>query len=196
MLEKSSLLLIGDSFGAPVSMNNNTWYSTLNQSFNVENRAQSGVGQYKIRQQLLPNDKFDICILLVTSEYRIYCPQNPFYPDVTHTHHNSDLIFSDIESRVPDKKAEHITWWFSEIFDLVHARYQHSLVLKDTEQSIQKCCKKLIPITFFKPYKSIYDFNGQLIDLSWVHKNHPGSINHLSDVGHNKVLKILEKQLA
>jgi hypothetical protein len=196
MPKKSSLLLIGDSFGAPASMNTNTWYSNLDQSFYVENRAQAGVGQYKIRQQLLPNDKFDVCILLVTSEYRIHCTQNPFYPDLTHPHHNCDLIFGDIESRVPDNRAEHITWWFSEIFDLNHARYQHSLVLKDTAQSIQKCCKKLIPITFFKPYNSIYDFHGQLIDLSWVHKKHPGDINHLSNVGHNKVWKILEERLA
>lgn len=196
MIRKKSLLIIGDSFADPFDTDGiDTWYSRTKNSFQVDNRSQAGVGQYKIRQQIKSNDRFDMCIVIVTSEYRIHCLQNPFYVDKSHKHHCSDLIYHDVESRLPDQRAQHIIWWFSEIFDQTHAKYQHNLILRDIEMTLQEHCDRIIPITFFKPYDGMYDFSKQLVDLSFVHKSFPGTINHLTTKGHSVVWQHLEQHL-
>lgn len=180
----SSVLIIGDSFAAkhPGDPGFATWYDLLGNNHSVVNRAQAGVGQYKINQQYQPTA--DICILLITSELRLHCVQNPFYPAHDHRHHCSDLIYNDIRDRLPDVRAQHIDYYFDALFDVDHARYMHNLLLRDIESRIQQ---RLIPVTFFSPFAGQHDFHGRLRDLSWIFDKHRGDVNHLTAHGHQLV---------
>lgn len=192
-----SLLIVGDSFAAPGDYrDHDAWYAKLGRQRRVVNRARAGVGQYKIRKQIQSMDRFDAVILLITSEYRIHCLQNPFYKDPRHPHHHCDLILQDVESRLPSRTAIDIVWWFREIFDPDQARYQHDLTLRETAQTVARHCDRVIPITFFEPYAGMYDFGGGLRDLSAIVQQHPGDRNHLDQQGHDRVWQILETELA
>lgn len=186
------ILIIGDSFAAPDHANSSydTWYDSLSKKHRVSNYATPGVGQYKINQQY--RDQGDTCILIVTSELRLHCVQNPFYPASDHRHHRSDLIYNDVYARLPDNRAVAIEYFFRDLFDLDHARYIHNLLLRDIHGKIKQ---HLIPVTFFKPYTEMYDFDGALIDLHEIFQQHRGEINHLSCQGHRLVYEALRDRI-
>lgn len=188
-----NILIVGDSFADPKESPNYSWYHCL--PGQVTNLAKAGVGQYKILEQVRSSLDHDIVLLLITSEYRIHTSQNPFYTDPTHRHYHSDLILADIESRLPDSRAEHICYWFKNIFDFGYAIDMHNLVLQETERVLNQRYTRFIPITFFPRMNNIHDFNGQLVDLSWISKTHPGSVNHLSEPGHRCVVDALKDLL-
>lgn len=191
----SNIYIIGDSFGAPYddNLDSTCWYTQLH--IDTVNLCQAGAGQYKIYQQLKQINQCDLLVLLITSENRIHCSQNPFYTDKNHRHKNCDLLFGDIENKLPDPRAEHLNYFFVEIFDQEYARQMHSWTLEKTHQLAKEKCKNIIPITFFKPYNDMYNFNKTLIDLSSIASEYPGEYNHLSQTGHNCVTKILKEKI-
>lgn len=192
----ANLAIIGDSFAAPYQDFDGAWYQQLAQSHSVINLAQAGVGQYKIRQQAnhIPTH-CDTVIAVTTSAFRVHANHNPFYPDRLHRHHNSDIIFSDAESRLPDVNAEHLVYYFKEIWDLDHAFYVHNLILQDLYTHCRRHGKKILPVTFFEPRKEEWDFEGQSLNLYHVAKACPGPYNHLSQLGHDRVFASIKERL-
>jgi hypothetical protein len=188
----SHIQIIGDSFAAqhPTDLEFAPWYVRLRDHHRVENYAAPGVGQYKINQQYVPVG--DVCILVITSELRLHCSQNPFYPNPMHYHHRSDLIYSDVRARLPDERAKAIDYFFREIFDIDHARYIHNLLLHEIESKIQQY---LIPVIFFKPYLGMHDFTGRLLDLHHVFEKYRGDVNHLTPQGHEQVYQAICQRL-
>jgi hypothetical protein len=179
------LLIVGDSFAASYP-NQLNWASRLNAR--VDNRAQAGVGQYKILQQLKSHyQDHDRVLVVLTSELRVYIKNNPFY-GTEHRHANADLIFADIESRRKDPWADRLLWWFGNVFDLDHARDINNLILAEIHRllEIKQCHWKAV--TFFEPYPGQYDFGGRLENLNDIWKDHPGSINHLGTPGHDIIV--------
>lgn len=186
-----NILIIGDSFADPSGIIGDTWYNSLPGS--VTNMAKAGVGQYKILQQLLSNRfHFEKVIVLVTSEYRIHASQNPFYTSTDHRHHDSDLILRDVESRLPDERAQHICYWFKNIFDLEYAVDIHNLVLQETHKILRQRNLDFIPLTFFPKLNDIYNFDSHLLDFSQIAQDNPGDKNHLDSKGHKLVLDKLK----
>lgn len=179
------LLLVGDSFAAPYKDHQDCWHRSLGGE--VENRAQAGVGQYKILQQLKRHyQSHDYILVVLTSELRIHTEYNPFYSR-RDRHAHADFIFSDVESRAGNPEADHVIWWFTNVFDLDHARYINNLVLKDLHEFLDNTTSHWRVITFFKPYPGQYDFDRRLEDFSMFWENNPGDVNHLSSVGHASV---------
>ncbi len=184
-------LIIGDSFADPTGAPPDSWHRCL--PGKITNLARAGVGQYKILKQLESAKDYDNVIVLVTSEYRIHALQNPFYTDKDHRHHNSDLILSDIESRLPDLRSQHLCYWFKHIMDMDHAVYIHNLLLEKIEMTLTEKQVPFTPITFFPRMNDIHDFDGQLLDLSHIAKLYPGNVNHLSHTGHQRVVDALKE---
>ena len=176
------LLVVGDSFAAPYP-NQLNWADRLNAQ--VDNRAQAGVGQYKILQQLKSHyHGQDRVLVVLTSEMRVYIKNNPFYGP-GHRHANADLIFADVESRQGDPWADRLIWWFGNVFDLDHARAINDLILAEIHRFLetQGCSWKVV--TFFDPYPGQFDFEGRLENFNDVWKDHHGNINHLDTQGHD-----------
>ena len=180
---------MGDSFAAPITGADHAWYNNIGP---VKNCAQAGIGQYKILKQIQNyyNTQTNV-ILVITSENRIHIEKNPFY-SIGHYHENCDLIFSDVSSR-KDQAAKHISWWFSNVFDLEHAKFMNNLLLEKMHSLITN--SNLIPITFFEPYLGMYNFNETLLDLSYIWKTHPGNINHLDPAAHQIITNIIKQNL-
>lgn len=91
------MLIIGDSFA--VNWPGNTgWTSALAEHYDVDNRAQAGVSEYKIYKQLaaIVNLDYDVVIVAHTSPYRVVTRQHPVHSP--HSQHgNADLLLTDIE---------------------------------------------------------------------------------------------------
>ena len=176
------LLIVGDSFAAPYE-NQPAWTNLINAK--VDNRAQAGVGQYKILQQLKNyHQDHDGVLVVLTSEMRVYIKNNPFYGS-EHRHANADLIFADIESRRGDPWADRLLWWFGNVFDLEHARAINDLILAEIYRLLELRQKPWKVVTFFDPYPEQFDFDGRLENLNQIWKDHPGTINHLNTTGHD-----------
>lgn len=181
-MEKRSILIVGDSFGTPTQSDFPTWYGLLSKTYNVTNLSQSGVGQYKIHQQLLSADldSFDWVFIIATSPYRVHVTKNPFYSVEHATHSQCDLLYSDVESRLPDPAAEKITWWFQNILDLDHCKFTHSLLIQESLRYCGTHQKQVLVLNFFNP-----DLNQPgWLQLSKIWKKNLGNVNHLSPKGH------------
>lgn len=180
-MEKNGLLIVGDSFGTPTESCHPTWYEILGENHDVINLSQSGVGQYKIHQQLvLTNlDRVNIVLIISTSPYRLHATTNPFYHNHL-THSSCDLLYNDIKSRMPDDTAEKIIWWFHNMVDLDYCRFIHNLIVEESMRYCLKKGKKILVLNFLDP-----DFkNSFCLDLYPTWKRHSGDINHLNHTGH------------
>lgn len=186
-MEQKRILIVGDSFCAPESAGH-AWYNLLGQKYFIENRAQSGVGQYKVHKQMQNcNGDWHAVIYGITSPFRIYTERNPFYDQSHPSHSNADLIYEDVRSRLPDAASDHIIWWFENVFDLEQALFVHDLIVK------QDCNRDhMIPITFFD---SSHISNLAIHTFEKIWQSHPGAINHLSAIGHQLIFEKIDKIL-
>lgn len=180
------VLIVGDSFA---SYNPQGWTCQLGKEFEVTNLASNGASQYRLWQTItaIDFDKFDFVIVVHTSPNRIYIEKNPYYQNST-TYSNCDLIYEDIRSRRPDSFAEHVTWWFENVFDLEQARQLHALMCEKIK--ILLFDKSALHMTFFE-----LDHIDDIVILHQVWKNHPGTINHLNENGNRLVAEFVKNQL-
>jgi hypothetical protein len=187
-MEKKRILIVGDSFCAPGDYPE-SWHQKLAKIYTVDNFAQSGVGQYKIHQQLEKAQKcYDVVLYNVTSPNRIHIEQNLFYDHNHPTHSECDLIYNDVKSRLPNRNAEHIVWWFENVFDINQAQFVHKLIVSND------CAHRsnLIAISFFD---CAHIDTVDILSLHSVWQNNPGMYNHLNQSGHDLVFDILKNQI-
>jgi hypothetical protein len=182
----SKVLIVGDSFAAH---NAQGWTCQLGKDFEVTNLASNGASQYRVLKHVLETDldQFDFVIVVHTSPNRIYVEKNPYYQN-SKTHPDCDLIYEDVRSRKPDVFAEHVTWWFENVFDLEQARYMHQLMCEKIKTLLLD--KTTLHMTFFE-----LGHIGNIEILHHVWKEHPGKINHLDEIGNRLVAEFVRNQL-
>ena len=182
----SRILIIGDSFAAHHPQG---WTCQLGNDHEVTNLASNGASQYRLFRTVTQTnlDGFDFVVVGHTSPNRIYVEKNPYYQQ-SQTHHNCDLIYEDMRSKLPDSFAGHVTWWFENVFDLEQAKHTHELL-----------CDKIKALVAHKPVLHVSFFEiGYIADIKILHhiwNNHPGTINHLDETGNQLVAKFVKDQV-
>jgi hypothetical protein len=186
-VEKSKLLIAGDSFAADWHSAKPGWPNLLNNHYIVTNIAQAGCSEYKIYKQLCSVDlnEYDHIIVSHTSPYRIYAKENPIYRNNT-IHKDSCFIYSDVH----EHELSCVTEFFEKYFDIEYAEHMHNLLLKDIEKL---CPEHTIHITSFE-WKRLHTCKNW-IDFSKVFKTHRGMVNHYSDKGNKIVYNRLVEEL-
>lgn len=132
-------------------------------------------------------DQFDFVIVTHTSPNRIYIEKNPYYQK-SQTHAKCDLIYEDIRSRLPDSFAQHVTWWFENVFDLDQAQHLHALICEQIKVLLSS--KSTLHMSFFK----IGYIDGIKI-LHDIWQDNPGTVNHMNQVGNQMVAEFVKHQL-
>lgn len=182
-MNKNKILIVGDSFAADSA----GWPSMLDYEF--ENRAQKGVGEYKIFKQLNNLTDFKITIICHSSPWRIHTRKHPIHQTNPQRAQN-DFLLSDVEYHSKtDKKMKDILYYIENYVDFDYQEDIYNLLLKQMFS-----LKNTIHVTFHhkKDTKNIpYNF-------SEIWKKFPGEINHLNQEGNlkisNKIRKIIKNQ--
>lgn len=180
------ILICGDSFAADWSIlypRKKGWPNLLADRFNITNIAQAGCSEYKILLQLLSVDltQFDKIIVSHTGSHRrIYVKCHPVYENDPF-HKDSDLIYSDIKHHcIKNKKLLPLIEYFEKYFDLEHAKFMHSLILKEIYAIVENY--NVLHISHLEEEElsncvSFYD----------ILKTNKGLINHYSELGNQIV---------
>jgi hypothetical protein len=181
---KFKILIVGDSFAAS---NNLLSWTNLNGQYQVTNLSQAGSSEYRIVKTLSQaiSQTWDHVIVVHTSPNRIYVEHNPLHQRSS-THQHSDLIFQDVENHRGNIFADHVCWWFVNIFDLEQAEFIHQLLIEKAQQ-----LTAAVPTTHI----SFFDVNSTVENLHWIWKKHPGAINHLDQAGNELVMNYLLAKL-
>jgi hypothetical protein len=180
-MEYPSLLIAGDSFVA--SHDSHSW-TNLIQNYHVTNIGTCGIGEYKIWQALITQDitRFDKIIIAHTSAARLHIKQNPWY--LNHqSHAHADLLYSDACAKPDSKFKTLVKSWFEQVVDLDYQDNIHAMIV----EKIQHLCSvsRTKHITFF-------DYNlPNLNNINTIWTQYPGSINHLSIEGNQKVFEYI-----
>jgi hypothetical protein len=193
------ILIFGDSFAADWTVKypeQKGWPNLLAEKFQVKNIAQAGVSEYKIYQQIMSVsdiDSYDFFIVSHTSPYRAVTRQHPIhYNDPLHK--NADLILADI-----DYHAYTIKGFFNRSLRAAQSYIKHHYDIEYQEvtynlfrNTINRLlpADKLIVISNF-PNEIQFDREKNFLDLSKIQIDYPGLINHVSDIGNEKILKML-----
>lgn len=186
------VLIAGDSFAAPWPGNYPGWATSLSKDFTVTNRAQAGVGEYKIWLQLAQENlnNYDLTIVCHTSAYRVYVPEHPFHKNGLHK--NADLIYSDIAARSNYPEREHLEYYFASMFDLNYALDIHNLIKERIMYYTLDC--RTIHLSFFSMLKNEFTIKDEL-NFYNIWQQHPGSVNHLSALGNDLVYNTIKDRI-
>jgi hypothetical protein len=171
------VLICGDSFSADwtVKYPGQGWPNQIAQLANVTNLSQAGCGEYKIYLQLASADldQYDQIIVSHTSPNRIYTARHPVHHGDA-LHHNSDLIYTDLEAHVKTHpKVKPILDFYQQYFDLDHAAFVHNLICERIDRMLAGC--RVLHITNL-PWDGLYQFDNM---LNFGLLNHQrGQMNH------------------
>ena len=179
-MNKNKILIVGDSFAA----DNAGWPSMLNYAF--ENKAQRGVGEYKIYKQLENSTDFKITIICHSSPWRIHTRNHPIHQTNVQRSQN-DFLLSDVEYHSKkNKKMKDILYHIENYIDFNYQEDIYNLLLKQMFN-----LKNTLHITFHdkEDTKNIpYNFNE-------IWKKFPGNTNHLNEEGNLKIAHEIKKLL-
>ena len=180
-MEYPRLLVAGDSFAA--TPDPHSWVNLIH-NYHVTNISTCGIGEYKIWQAITAQDleRFDKIIVTHTSAARLYIKQNPWYLDHP-SHAHADLLYSDVCAKPNGKFKTLVKSWFEQVVDLDYQDNIHAMIV----EKIQNQCARIKTkhITFF-------DYNlpdVQSMKTLWT--QYPGTINHLSVEGNQKVFEYI-----
>jgi hypothetical protein len=180
------LLIIGDSFSYNNSVD--SWVKMLPFS-KIDNVSSNGSSQYRIYKKLQSVNltNYDQIILVHTSPFRIHIDNNILHSNSA-THANCDLIYNDVKNSSPSEFKDHVIWWFENVYNLDEAELFYNLML----DKIIKQCESFntLHISFFENCK-----NTNIINFNKIWQQYPGSINHLSKEGNQKVAETLRNLL-
>lgn len=183
------ILVAGDSFAAPWPGDYPGWASLLNNDYQVTNRAQAGISEYKIWLQLAEEklDNYDLTIVCHTSAYRVYVPKHPFHKQGLHK--NADLIYSDVMARKDHPDHQHLAYYFESMFDLDYAVDVHNLIKERI--MYYTLDTPIIHTSFFPVLNNEFVIKNEL-NFNDIWQKHPGPVNHLSAAGNDLVYNKLK----
>lgn len=186
------ILVAGDSFAAPWPGNYPGWATLLNKDYQVVNRAQAGVGEYKVWLQLAEEnlDNYDLTIVCHTSAYRVYVPEHPFH--TTGLHKDADLIYTDVMARDNYPEREHLQYYFESMFDLNYALDIHNLIKERIMYYTMD--SRVIHLSFFPVLSNEFVIKNEL-NFHDIWQQHPGKVNHLSATGNDLVYNSIKDHI-
>lgn len=196
MTKDIRVLICGDSFAAKNTNTPNSdkgWSGILECNFTVTNLAESGVGEYKILQQIKSTklQKFDCVIVSHTSPNRIYVKQHPLYKQSI-SHRNTDLIYNDVQwhlNQHPSSKfLQAASSYFIELYDQDYQEYIHRLLQKDIVD-LTKDCKVLHLLTLYDQNIELFE---HCINLHKQFKIVPGNSNHYSNKDNHQIYNLIK----
>lgn len=188
------ILIIGDSFAANWSADNNSyqgWPQLLAKKYHVINLAQAGCDEYRILQQLKSQpdlDQFDWIIVCHTSSARVHTRQHPVHYNSV-LHKNADLIWTDIEHHANlDKKQKNSALISARDFFIHHYDDQYY------QEIHQLLVKEIHSIIGQRPAVIVDNFDHLRVEDCCHYLNFnkitnivPGGINHFSPEGNLKI---------
>ena len=186
------ILIVGDSWAADFTVkykDQKGWSNMLANKYQVTNKAQAGVGQYKILKQLesVPIHAFDVVISSFTTPYRVNTIEHPVHSqDVLHGH--CDLLAADCEAHLANDKnnigLQSAMGYFEYHFDLDYYETVHDLLI-DT-------CYRVIGDTVHLEIGKL-DYNGKT--FYEVTQSYKGTMNHMSEDGNTLIVDTIESAL-
>ena len=177
------VLIIGDSFAA--NSGQLSWTKLLPE-FATTNLSTNGSSEYRIFKKLIGADlnQFKYIIIVHTSPYRIYIENNPLHLNSL-THQNCDLLYQDVKHANSTEFTQNVTWYFENVFDLDQANTIHNLLIEKIVNLTAQ--HQVLHLSFFEDEK-----NKNITNLNSIWKQHPGAINHLDNIGNEKVANFIK----
>lgn len=190
----TKVLLCGDSFAVNYRRPEEPgWVNMLEKHYELDNRAQAGVGEYKILQQLLKIEtiaKYDRCIVFHTSPNRVHIDSIPFHENL---HQHSDLIFQDVMyhygKNPNDQTLKAAKLYFEQIFDETYYQDVYQLIF---DKIVNLCIIPTLHVfSLYMPAHSGLDY----INLQKLITIQPGKTNHMSYDDNQFVAKSIQDWL-
>jgi len=182
----TKIIVFGDSFAADWTVLHSVvgWPNMLGQEYTVENYAQAGCSEYKIRQQLRSTDvkQHTHAIVAHTSKSRLPVEQHPLHQDNTLLQ-NCDFLYADIKEH-NDPRTRCVVEYYENFYHTNFYEYVYDLIVKDIDHVLQQSGIPVLHITFFDHSLPVAHLN--------YHKlftKHRGNANHLDKHGNQQVFK-------
>ena len=189
-----NVLICGDSFAADWTTQHPEvcgWPNLLAKQYNITNRAEAGVSEYKILKQLQATAlaDYDAVVVVHTSVSRVHIEQHPVH--ITGLHKNCDLIYNDlVNSAIKNKVVDAGVDYFKYIFDEAYYKDIYEMLLDKIVNITAR--HYTLHVTFFdNPVH--YPFG--CVKLKQIHDENPGFANHLDDAGNQQVYKRISQWL-
>jgi len=174
------ILIVGDSFAA----DNRGWPGMI--GGRVVNKAQNGVGEYKILKQLSNTHEFDKIIVCHTSPWRVHTRYHPVHSSSIDRPFN-DFILSDLEHHSKkNKEIELIYKYMSNYIDYGYQKFIYNSIVKEIKQ---------IPNTVHLTFHDKMDTLVIDDNLNEIWKDNKGDVNHMSMKGNQAVAEHIKKKL-
>lgn len=187
------ILICGDSFTTDFGISE-SWVTRLAQVHQVDNLSRAGISEYKILKQLESKQEllghYDLILVSHTSPNRVHIDEHSIHKH-SKTHHQSDLLFSDVEYHLAQNPTDPVLnaahGYFLHIFDPVY--------YDDLYQLMQMRIKEIL-----QPYNAIHLTNfgmpnttefEQYIDIPKLLSLDTGNINHYTYDGNNRIFKLV-----
>ena len=169
------ILVTGDSFAADWSskgIDYPGWVNLLDNTYDVTNIAQAGVGEYKILKQLqsVKLEEYDIIIVAHTSHSRIHSGTSLHN---TKLHSNCDLIFTD----VIDNNITEAEWFFKNVYDDEYYKFIYELTRKEISKLTGKVPTLHID-SFYTDYSTLED---DVIEIGNLWRNNSLDLPRLAE---------------
>lgn len=183
-----NLLVCGDSFSANWPGKYPGWCKLLEKDYNVVNRSQAGVSEYKILKQVEQGVDFDFIIVSHTSPYRVHT-NNSIHS--TELHKNCDLLYNDVANKcgLINKKVRSAKLWFETHYDEDYQWDIYTLFRSKINELLKN--KTYLSISHLPAIKSFF-LEKQHLDCSYHWTNNKGIVNHYSQDGNEKLYRIIK----
>ena len=194
-MAKRRLLIVGDSFAARYPNDKGIgWPLLLRELYEVTNKAEAGVSEYKILKQLesISNiGTYDNIVIAHTSPHRVHTRQSIHN---TELHKNCDLLLSDVEAKKLsfNPAIRSAKGYFKHHFDPDYYQDIYALIRKEINYLTRYVTT--LHIDHFDtalPYaKEKYR-----LDLSSMWPYYKGTVNHYTQEGNQIVCARIEERL-
>jgi len=174
------ILLLGDSFAT----DKNGWPGMI--GHDITNKAQNGVGEYKIYRQIENIKNFDKVLVCHTSPWRMHTRYHPMHKNNQQRSQN-DFMFNDVEYHAKTNSEMNLVYSFmKKFFDFDYQKFVYDCIVDKFLQ-----IENAIHFTFHNKEDTIKIEN----NFTDIWKQYSGDINHLTMQGNEIVAEKIKKLL-
>lgn len=183
-----NVLICGDSFSANWHGKYPGWPCLLSNDFNVTNRSQAGVGEYKILKQVEQGVDFDFIIVSHTSPSRVHTRNSLHKTDL---HKNCDLLYNDVAGKwsVFNKKVKSAKLWFETHYDDDYQWDIYKLFREKIDNLLQD--KSYLSISHL-PVLRDYSIEKKHLHFDKFWTENRGTVNHYTESGNRTVYETIK----